>query len=55
MKAIGVEIVTSGMRKLPSLSKDYLFTEKFKKIIAHNSLLPEPLYRIASLPLHQSP
>jgi hypothetical protein len=33
MRAIGVEIVTSGMRKLPSLSKDYLFTEKFKKII----------------------
>jgi hypothetical protein len=33
MRAIGVEIVTSGMRKLPSLSKDFLFTEKFKKII----------------------
>ena len=33
MRAIGVEIVTSGMRKLPTLSKDFLFTEKFKKII----------------------
>ena len=33
MRVIGREIARKGIRQLPSLSKDFMFTEKFKKAI----------------------
>ena len=33
MRLIGREIARKGIRQLPSLSKDFMFTEKFKKVI----------------------
>jgi len=33
MRVIGREIAKKGIRQLPSLSKDFMFTEKFKKAI----------------------
>jgi len=33
MRLIGREIAKKGIRQLPSLSKDFMFTEKFKKVI----------------------
>jgi len=33
MRVIGREIAKKGIRQLPSLSKDFMFTEKFKKVI----------------------
>jgi hypothetical protein len=33
MRLIGREIAIKGIRQLPSLSKDFMFTEKFKRVI----------------------
>jgi hypothetical protein len=33
MRLIGREIAKKGIRQLPSLSKDFMFTEKFKRVI----------------------
>jgi hypothetical protein len=33
MRLIGREIARKGIRQLPSLSKDFMFTEKFKRVI----------------------
>jgi hypothetical protein len=35
MAKSGMALAKKGIKKLPSLNKDFLFTEKFKKVIDH--------------------